>query len=166
MISRIVPLGYIIKNNNTLITTALILAGLVSISNCSIARTSSAPVSDSVSLSSILEKVEAENIGVVIEAEHQHGKWEIESCKPDGCTDIKFDAKTGAELKRKSEKSDNALPSEGAKPLSEIVKIFEEHHYPITEIEFEDVVWEVKWIKDGRKVKSYLDPMTARNVSK
>jgi uncharacterized membrane protein YkoI len=144
----------------------LILAGIVSFNNSSIARTSGAPVSDGVSLSSILEKVEAEQIGVVIEAEHEHGKWEIESCKPDGCTDIKFDAKTGAELKRKSEKSDDALPPEGAKPLSEIVKIFEDHHYPITEIEFEDGVWEVYWIKDGRKVKSYLDPMTAKNVYK
>lgn len=130
------------------------------------AREGSAPVTDGVLLSTLLEQVEAENIGIVIEAEHEHGQWEIEACSNEACTDIKFDAKTGDELKRKSEKSDDALPPDGAKPLSQIVKTFEDHQYPIIEIEFEDGVWEVMWIKNGRKVKSYLDPLTAKNVYK
>jgi len=148
------------------LTSIAIISALLGFTMTSTARTGEAPNEAGVTLSSLLEKVEAEQLGVVIEAEHEHGKWEIESCKLDGCTDIKFDAKTGAELKRKSEKSDDALPPDGAKPLSEVVKTFEDHQYAITEIEFEDGVWEVYWIKDDRKVKSYLDPMTAKNVTK
>jgi hypothetical protein len=41
-------------------------------------------------------------------------KWEIEVANRESCTDIKFDANTGAELKRKTEKSDDALPPDGA----------------------------------------------------
>jgi uncharacterized membrane protein YkoI len=154
------------KKTSAILTSLFLVAGLTTISLASFARTSTAPVADGVLLSALIEKVEAENIGVVIEAEHEHNKWEIEACTAESCTDIKFDAKTGNELKRKAEKSDDALPPDGAKPLSEIVKTFEQHQYPITEIEFEDGVWEVYWIKDGRKVKSYLDPMTAKNVYK
>lgn len=154
------------KKTTRLMTASLLLASLASYSLTSIARSGSAPSVESVLLSSIIEKVEAENIGVVIEAEHERGKWEIEACTSAGCTDIKFDAKTGAELKRKKEKLDDALPPDGAIPLSQIVKTFEEHQYQIIEIEFEDSAWEVYWIRDGRKVKSYLDPMTAKNVSK
>lgn len=143
-----------------------IISALLGYSLNTMARTGETPADAGVTLTSLLEKVEAENIGVIIEAEHDRGKWEIESCKPDSCTDIKFDAKTGAEIKRKAEKSSDALPPEGARPLSVVVKTFEEHHYAISEIEFEDGVWEVYWTKDGRKVKSYLDPMTAKNVSK
>lgn len=154
------------KKTSAVLTSLLLLAGLTTVSLTSFARSGTEPSSDGVLLSVLLEKVEAENIGVVIEAEHERNKWEIEACTTENCTDIKFDAKTGTELKRKAEKSDDALPPDGAKPLSEIVKTFEEHHYPITEIEFEDGVWEVLWIKDGRRVKSYLDPMTAKNVFK
>ena len=151
---------------NYFAASAVIISALLGFTLNSIARTGEAPANAGVALSALLEKVESENIGVVIEAEHENGKWEVESCKTDGCTDIEFDAKTGAELSRKSEKSDDALPPEGAKPLSEVVKTFELHNYPISEIEFEDGSWEVYWMKDGRKVKSNLDPMTAKNVSK
>lgn len=153
-------------NTKYTITNVALISALLGFTLNSVARTGEAPANTGIALSSLLEKVEAENIGVVIEAEHEHGQWEIESCNPDGCTDIKLDANTGAELKRKAEKSDDALPPDGAKPLSEVVKTFEQHQYPITEIEFEGGVWEVYWIKDGRKVKSYLDPITAKNVSK
>jgi Peptidase propeptide and YPEB domain len=159
-----------IKENNMntkyVISSVAIISALLGFTLNGVARTGETPTSAGVTLSSLLEKVEAEQIGVIMEAEHEHGKWEIESCKSDACTDIKFDAVTGAELKRKTEKSDDALPPEGAKPLSAVVKTFEEHQYPISEIEFEDGVWEVYWTKDGRKVKSYLDPITAKNVTK
>jgi len=154
------------KQRTLWIATSLTLAGLAGFSINSMARTSTAPASESALLSSIIQKVEAENIGVVIEAEHERDKWEVEVCTSEACTDIKFDAKTGTELKRKSEKLDDALPPADAKPLSEVVKTFEDHQYPITEIEFEEGVWEVYWIKDGRKVKSFLDPITAKNVFK
>lgn len=154
------------KKTSAILTSLFLLAGLTTFSLASFARASTEPVANGVLLSEILEKVEAENIGVVIEAEHEHNQWEIEACTTESCTDIKFDAKTGNELKRRAEKSDDALPPEGAKPLSEIVKTFEEYQYPIIEIEFEDGIWEVLWMKDGRKVKSFLDPMTAKNVSK
>lgn len=153
-------------NTKCAVSSVVIISALLGFTLNSMARTGQAPTGTGVTLSSLLERVEAENIGVVIEAEHEQGKWEIESCTAKGCTDIKFDAKTGNEIKRKAEKSDDALPPEGAKPLSEVVKTFENHHYAITEIEFEDGVWEVYWIKDGRKIKSYLDPITAKNVTK
>ncbi|HQQ32490.1 MAG TPA: PepSY domain-containing protein [Methylophilus sp.] len=152
--------------NHTKTLIGVFLSGLVGLSLHSNARTGEAQKEESVLLSGLVEKVAAENIGVVSEAEYEKGRWEIEACTATSCVDIKFDAKTGTEIKRKTEKSDDALPPDNARPLAEIVKTFEEHHYQITEIEFEDGVSEVYWIKDDRKVKSWLDPVTAKNVYK
>lgn len=152
--------------NIRLINYGLLSIAIGAISLHAIARTGEPVQEGSVPLSTLVQKVADENIGSVIEAEYEKGRWEIEACTATSCVDIKFDAKTGTEIKRKTEKSDDALPPDNARPLAEIVKTFEEHHYQITEIEFEDGVWEVYWIKDGRKVKSWLDPVTAKNVYK
>ncbi|MEQ3629592.1 MAG: PepSY domain-containing protein [Hyphomonas sp.] len=53
-------------------------------------------------------------------------------------------------------------PPANAKPLSEIIKVLEDQgHKTITEIEFEDGVWEIEIHQsDGKEIKLKVDPVS------
>jgi hypothetical protein len=63
------------------------------------------------------------------------------------------------------EAEEHELPPVDAKPLSEIVRMLEEMGYaPVTEIEFENGVWEVEALHYGRIVEIAIDPVTGERV--
>ncbi len=52
-------------------------------------------------------------------------------------------------------------PPANAKPLSEIVRTFEDQGYDtIVEVEFEDGVWEVELFRDGKKLELKVDSVS------
>ena len=58
------------------------------------------------------------------------------------------------------------IPPEGSIPLSEIIASFEiEGHTWITEVEFEDGVWEVEFVVGDEEYELKIDPMTGEALS-
>ena len=58
------------------------------------------------------------------------------------------------------------IPPEGSIPLSEIIASFEiEGHTFITEVEFEDGVWEIEFVSGDEKYELEIDPMTGEALS-
>ena len=58
------------------------------------------------------------------------------------------------------------FPPEGSLPLSQIIASVEiAGHTAITEVEFEDGVWEVEFVVGGEEYQLEIDPMTGEAVS-
>ncbi|GIL21301.1 MAG: PepSY domain-containing protein [Candidatus Jettenia sp.] len=69
--------------------------------------------------------------------------------------------KSGKEKRRKTDDSDDELPPANTKPLSAIVQSLEDRNQGvITNVEFDEGLWEVELREDGRKIKLYIDPKT------
>ncbi|MCO5132517.1 MAG: PepSY domain-containing protein [Xanthobacteraceae bacterium] len=114
-------------------------------------------------LSKILTTVEAGGTRIVVSADRERrGGWEVVSC-PVGsrlCREDHIDPVSGAVLKSELE-GVGSLPDIGAKPASAVASQIEAMAIgAITEIEFDDRVWEAK-VRDGRRRAEFrLHPMT------
>ena len=58
------------------------------------------------------------------------------------------------------------LPVNGAKPLSEVLVTLDKGGLrSVTEVSFDDGVWEVEGIRDGRPVELHIDPLTCKIIN-
>lgn len=113
-------------------------------------------------LSKILSTVEAGGTRVVVSADKGRRGWEVVSC-PVGsrvCREDRIDATSGAVLRSERE-GVSSLPPADAKAASAIAAQLEALAIgTVTEIEFDDRIWEAK-IRDGRRSAEFrLDPKT------
>ncbi|OPY64242.1 MAG: hypothetical protein A4E57_03613 [Syntrophorhabdaceae bacterium PtaU1.Bin034] len=113
-------------------------------------------------LSAILKSVEALQLGTVTTAEFDDGVWEIKVCKgKEGCVELYIDPVSGEEKRRKTDDLEEEVPPANARPLSSVIQSLEKRGLRvITEVEFDDNVWEVKVREGRRQVKLYIDPVT------
>jgi hypothetical protein len=73
------------------------------------------------------------------------------------------DFEAGEDLEKEDELE---IPPEGSLPLSEIIANFEiAGHTAVTEVEFEDGVWEVEFVVGDEKYALEIDPMTGEALS-
>ena len=121
------------------------------------------PPADALPLSTILKKLEQGHSGKIAEAEFDDGYWEVKVCKSDACQKLYIQPRSGVEKRRRHTHYEETPPP-GAMKLSSIVYGLEAHRLgTITEIEFDDGVWEVELRRSGRKIKLYIDPMTGES---
>lgn len=126
----------------------------------SVAWASDIPPSGSQALSEILKSVELQKIGAFSEAEFDDGLWELKVCNIAACQKLYIDPVTGMEKHRRNTDADD-LPPAGAMPLSTIVHSVEARGLGvITDVDFDDGVWEFDLRKDGRKTRLNIDPLT------
>lgn len=58
------------------------------------------------------------------------------------------------------------VPASGAKPLSEILGTLDKGGLrSVTEVSFDNGVWEVEGIRDGRPVELHIDPLTSQIIN-
>lgn len=111
-------------------------------------------------LSEILESVEGQKLGVFSEAEFDDGLWELKVCEASACWKLYIAPKSGDEIRRRKADSDEIPPTD-ARPLSAIIRSVEARGSgTITEVEFDDGVWEVDLRRDGKKTRLIIDPVT------
>lgn len=119
------------------------------------------PPSGSKPLSQILEAAEASHAGVVVSAEFDDGRWEVISCNEKGrsCREIHLDPKSAKVLRNRRESSFDAPPPAGSLTAAQIASQFEEKQPgAISEIEFDDPVWEVTVGSGTSRAKFDVDP--------
>ena len=146
--------------NTTTMTTAL-RAGVL-LSAVGLAATAEARGQAEKPLSELIRSVEDQRLGVITQADLDHGRWEVKIHKDSRKTTLYLDPKTGA-VDRRKERADSheVLPPEDAKPLSEIIKSVEDQQLgAITEADYDDGFWEVEVRKSGTKTKLDIDPRT------
>lgn len=113
-------------------------------------------------LSEVIKSVAAADLGVITEAECDDGLWEITFQKDARQITLFVDPVSMKEKRRKQEDdSSSDVPPTDAKPLAEILRSVEAGGSgAITEVEFDDGVWEVEVYQNKRKQKLYIDPAT------
>ena len=119
------------------------------------------PPADAKPLSQILEAVEKAHPGVVISAEFDERRWEILSCNADGrsCRELRVDPRSAKTLRDSRETNFDVRPPASGKTASQIAAAVEAHKLgTITELEFDDPVWEVELHGSGVRAKLYVDP--------
>jgi len=145
---------------NTSMTTALRTGVLLSA--IGLATTIEARAQAEKPLSEIIRSIEDQQLGVVTEADLDHGRWEVEVHKDGKKTTLYLDPKTGG-IDRRKERADahEVLPPDDARPLAEIIKSVEDEKLgTVTEVDYDDGFWEVEVRKDGTKTKLDIDPRT------
>ena len=142
--------------------TIILLVSSLLLAPLSLAGANDLPPMGSKPLSIILRSVEEQKLGVIREAEFDHGLWEVEVCDVGACQELYIDPMSGKEKGRR--KSDiGEMPPANAMPISMIVQSIEDSKAGvITEVEFEDGFWEVELRKEGRKIKLNIDPRGTR----
>jgi hypothetical protein len=115
-------------------------------------------------LSAILKLVEDQRIGSISVAEFDDGLWEVEVCDAEACQKLYLDPLTGEEKRRRKTDSDE-IPPANSMPISTIIHSVEDRGLgAVTEVDFDDGVWEVELLKDGRKIKLAMDPMNGETM--
>jgi uncharacterized membrane protein YkoI len=145
---------------NTSMTTALRASVLLSAGGLAI--TIDAVAQAEKPLSEIIRSIEDQRLGVITEADLDHGRWEVEVHKDARKTTLYLDPKTGT-VDRRKERADSheVLPPQDARPLSELIKSVEDQKLgPVTEVDYDDGFWEVEVRKGGTKTKLDIDPKT------
>ncbi len=86
-----------------------------------------------------------------------------ESDEPGAAGIATADTETGEDVEKEDELE---IPPEGSLPLSEIIANFEiAGHTAVTEVEFEDGVWEVEFVVGDEEYALQIDPMTGEALS-
>ena len=119
------------------------------------------PPADAKPLSQILEAVEKSHPGVILSADFDDRRWEVLSCSPDGrsCRELRIDPRSAKTLRDRRETHFGAHPPASGKTASQIAATVETHKLgTITELEFDDPVWEVTLHGNGVRAKLYVDP--------
>lgn len=119
------------------------------------------PGADAKPLSQLLEAVEKAQPGVVVSAEFDDRRWELLACNPDGrsCRELRIDPRSARTLRERSETNFDLRPPAGGKTASQIAAAVEALKLgTITELEFDDPVWEVEVHGQGVRAKLYVDP--------
>lgn len=111
-------------------------------------------------LSKILQSVEEQKSGVVAEVEFEDGLWEVTVCEADACEELHIDPESGG-VKQTEKTGSEETPPDNAMQLSKIVQTVEDREQGIvTEVEFDDEVWEIELLKNGEEMELEIDPAT------
>ncbi|MBE2242357.1 MAG: PepSY domain-containing protein [Burkholderiaceae bacterium] len=119
------------------------------------------PPSGAKPLSQILEAAHKVQPGVIVSAEFDDGRWEVVSCNAEGrgCREIHLDPRTAKVLRNRRESSFDAPPPAGSQTAAQIASAFEGRQLgAISEIEFDDPVWEVTVGSGTSRAKFDVDP--------
>ena len=119
------------------------------------------PPADAQPLSQILEAVEKNHPGVIVSADFDERRWEVVSCSADGrsCRELRIDPRTAKTLRDSRDMNFDIRPPTGGKTAAQIARAIEERKLgTISEIEFDDPVWEVTVHGSGVRAKLYVDP--------
>ncbi len=119
------------------------------------------PPADAQPLSQILEAVEKNHPGVIVSADFDERRWEVVSCSADGrsCRELRIDPRTAKTLRDSRDMNFDIRPPAGGKTAAQIARAIEERKLgTISEIEFDDPVWEVTVHGSGVRAKLYVDP--------
>ena len=119
------------------------------------------PPADAQPLSQILEAVEKNHPGVIVSADFDERRWEVVSCSADGrsCRELRIDPRTAKTLRDSRDMNFDIRPPGGGKTAAQIARAIEERKLgTISEIEFDDPVWEVTVHGSGVRAKLYVDP--------
>ncbi|TLD43200.1 MAG: hypothetical protein JETT_0504 [Candidatus Jettenia ecosi] len=140
---------------------SLLLVVSALLATIAIAGADELPPPDSKPLSSILKSVEGQELGIITDVDFDDSWWEIKVCKSSDCLKLYIDPKSGKEERRKTDNSDDELPPANTKPLSAIVQSLEDRNQGvITDVEFDEGLWEAELREGGKKSKLYIDPKT------
>jgi hypothetical protein len=134
---------------------ALLLVCAGALVGTTVTRALDVPPSNGQSLAAIVQSVEQNGLGVIQSIEYERewwqlsGSWEIKTCK-ERCLRLRIDPKSGKEVHRKSYDLEQELPPVNTQGPSVIATSFERGKLGvITEIEFEDGVWQVEFRENG-----------------
>lgn len=119
------------------------------------------PPTDAQPLSQILEAVEKNHPGVIVSADFDERRWEVVSCTADGrsCRELRIDPRTAKTLRDSRDMNFDIRPPAGGKTAAQIAAAIEARKLgTISEIEFDDPVWEVTVHGSGVRAKLYVDP--------
>jgi len=119
------------------------------------------PPADAQPLSQILEAVEKNHPGVIVSADFDERRWEVVSCSADGrsCRELRIDPRTAKTLRDSRDMNFDIRPPAGGKTAAQIAAAIEARKLgTISEIEFDDPVWEVTVHGSGVRAKLYVDP--------
>ena len=149
------------------LAAGLLLLGAGTLAVITVIRTMDLPPSDGQSLTAIVGSVEQKKLGAIRSVEYERewwqasGWWEITACK-ESCFKLYFDPKTGEETRRSSDELEDELPPANMQGPSVIAKHFEDRKLGfITEIEFENGAWQVKF-RESRSLSGALQPTKRR----
>lgn len=120
------------------------------------------PPANSKPLSEILQGVEKSRPGTVISADFDDRLWEIVVCDTGGreCREVYVDPRSGKEQRVGRESNWDTRPPPSGKRASEIARSVEDRKLGvITELEFDDPLWEVEVRADRGRAKLYVDPI-------
>ncbi|HRH87598.1 MAG TPA: PepSY domain-containing protein [Rubrivivax sp.] len=121
------------------------------------------PPADAKPLSQILEAVEKNHPGVIVSADFDERRWEVVSCSADGrsCRELRIDPRSAKTLRDSRDMNFDIRPPAGGKSAAQIAHTIEERKLgTISEIEFDDPVWEVTVNGNGVRAKLYVDPVS------
>ncbi len=137
------------------------LAGLMLALAASTGSATELPPADAKALSQILEAVEKDHPGVIVSADFDERRWEVVSCNADGrsCRELRVDPRTAKTLRDSRDMNFDIRPPAGGKTAAQIAAVIEARKLGIiSEIEFDDPVWEVTVHGNGVRAKLYVDP--------
>jgi len=140
---------------------ALLATALLLVLASSPARATELPPADAKPLSQILDAVEKNHPGVIVSADFDERRWEVVSCSADGrsCRELRVDPRSGKTLRDSRDMNFDLRPPAGGKTAAQITRAIEERKLgTITELEFDDPVWEVSVHGSGVRAKLYVDP--------
>ena len=145
------------RARSLLSTLVLALAG-------SVALGAEVPPAGAKPLSQILEAAEKSHPGLIISAEFDQRRWEVVSCSSEGrsCREIYLDPHSAKVLRTSRDTSFDTRPPSGGKTAAQIARALEEQRLgTITELEFDDPLWEAAVHGSGVRAKLYVDPASA-----
>ena len=138
-----------------------LLASLLLALASSVVLAAEVPPADAKPLSQILEAVEKNHPGVIVSADFDERRWEVVSCNADGrsCRELRIDPRTAKTLRDSRDMNFDIRPPAGGKTAAQIAAAIEARKLgTISEIEFDDPVWEVTVHGSGVRAKLYVDP--------
>src|SRR5574337_580547 len=121
------------------------------------------PGADAKPLSQLLEGVARSQPGMIVSAEFDERRWEILSCEPDGRSyrGLRVDPGRAKTLRESRETNFDLRPPAAGKSAAQIAQAVEALKLgAITELEFDDPVWEVEVHGKGVRAKLYVDPLS------
>jgi uncharacterized iron-regulated membrane protein len=153
-----------LEENYMLMTRSIpcLLGALLLAAGCSVSTEH--PPSGSKPLSEILQGVEKSRPGTVVSADFEDRLWEVVVCDSGGrnCREVFVDPVTGQERRSGRESNWDIRAPAGGKTAAQIARSIEDRRLGvITELEYDDPVWEVTVRADGGRAKLYVDPVSA-----
>lgn len=122
------------------------------------------PPADARPLVEIVEQLEREGYGPLVDIEFDDGYWEIEAYEGDSQYELAVDPRSG---KVRSKERDDAepRPPRDAQPLSKLLRqLAKAGHARIEEVSFERRYWEIESLRDDGKHEIHVHPATGEII--